>query len=111
MRCKALKPTSDSRLQDFLGTLQSFSVWPVDMWATPLREVNSPKVDPQFYRCPATMGNDWGSCHGYTDRGRVERGIERELYFTEPPDFHISPISSGLRWRGERYIPKNVLVP
>ena len=21
-------------------------------------EVNSPKVDPQFYRCPATMGND-----------------------------------------------------
>ena len=25
-------------------------------------------------RCPATMGNDWGSsCHGYTDRGRVER--------------------------------------
>jgi hypothetical protein len=24
MRCKALKPTSDSRLQDFLGTLQSF---------------------------------------------------------------------------------------
>jgi hypothetical protein len=28
----------------------------------------------QFYRCPATMGNDWGSsCHGYTDRGRVER--------------------------------------
>jgi len=32
-------------------------------------------------------------------------------YFTEPPDFHISPISSGLRWRGERYIPKNVLVP
>ena len=46
----------------------------------------------QFYRCPATMGNDWGSsCHGYTDRGRVERGIERELYFTEPPDFHIFP--------------------
>src|SRR5215475_2888364 len=41
--------------------------------------------------CPATMGNDWGSsCHGYTDRGRVD------------------PISSGLRWRGERYIPKNV---
>jgi hypothetical protein len=38
----------------------------------------------------------------------VERGIERELYFTEPPDFHISPISSGLRWRGEHYIPKNV---
>src|SRR6516165_5708899 len=56
---------------------------------------NSPKVDPQFYRCPATMGNDWGSsCHGYTDRGRVERGIERELYFTEPQDVHISPISS-----------------
>ena len=25
---------------------------------------NSPKVDPQFYRCPATMGNDWeSSCH------------------------------------------------
>src|SRR5215475_3734485 len=23
LRCKALKPTSDSRLQDFLGTLQS----------------------------------------------------------------------------------------
>ena len=63
-------------------------------------EVNSPKVDPQFYRCPATMGNDWGSsCHGYTDRGRVERGIERELYFTEPPDFHIfflyPPASAG----------------
>jgi hypothetical protein len=36
------------------------------------------------------MGNDWGSsCHGYTDRGRVERGIERELYFTEPPDFPV----------------------
>ena len=27
--------------------------------------------------------------HGYTDKGRAERGIERELYFTEPPDFHI----------------------
>ena len=40
-------------------------------------------------------------------KGRVERGIERELYFTEPPPY-ISPISSGLRWRGERYIPKNV---
>ena len=54
----------------------------------------------QLYRCPATMGNDWGSsCHGYTDRGRVERGIERELYFTEPPDFHIfllyPPVSAG----------------
>ena len=23
------------------------------------------------------------------DKGTVERGIERELYFTEPPDFHI----------------------
>ena len=23
------------------------------------------------------------------NRGTVERGIERELYFTEPPDFHI----------------------
>ena len=39
------------------------------------------------------------------DKGTVERGIERELYFTEP---YISPISSGLRWRGERDIPKNV---
>ena len=30
--------------------------------------------DTRFYRCPATIGNDWGSsCHGYTDRGRVER--------------------------------------
>src|SRR6516162_4983620 len=27
MRCKALKPTSDSRLQDFLGTLQSFEAY------------------------------------------------------------------------------------
>ena len=46
----------------------------------PFRVLGGP---PQFYRCPATMGNDWGSsCHGYTDRGRVERGIERELYFT-----------------------------
>jgi len=27
MRCKALKPTSDSRLQDFLGTLQSFETY------------------------------------------------------------------------------------
>jgi predicted PolB exonuclease-like 3'-5' exonuclease len=26
-------------------------------------EVNSPKIDPQFYRCPATMGNDWEYCH------------------------------------------------
>src|SRR5215471_6440889 len=25
LRCKALKPTSDSRLQDFLGTLQSLT--------------------------------------------------------------------------------------
>ena len=24
---------------------------------------------------------------------------------------YISPISSGLRWRGERYIPKNVFFP
>ena len=31
------------------------------------------------------------SRHGNMDRGRVERGIERELYFTEPPDFHIFP--------------------
>src|SRR6516225_1206367 len=59
---------------------------------------NSPKVDPQFYRCPATMGNDWGSsCHGYTDRERVKRGIEREL--SAPPDFHIfllyPPASAG----------------
>ena len=28
MRCKALKPTSDSRLQDFLGTLESFEAYP-----------------------------------------------------------------------------------
>jgi hypothetical protein len=32
-------------------------------------------------------------------KGRVERGIERELYFTEPPDFHIfllyPPASAG----------------
>ena len=27
VRCKALKPTSDSRLQDFLGTLQSFEAY------------------------------------------------------------------------------------
>jgi hypothetical protein len=28
------------------------------------------------------------SRHGYTDKGRVERGgIDRELYFTEPPDY------------------------
>ena len=27
MRCKALKPASDSRLQDFLGTLQSFEAY------------------------------------------------------------------------------------
>src|SRR6516164_298982 len=25
------------------------------------------------------------SRHGHTDKGRVERGIERELYFTRPP--------------------------
>ena len=44
---------------------------------------NSPRVDPQFYSCPATMGNDWESSrHGYTHKGTVERGIERELYFT-----------------------------
>jgi hypothetical protein len=36
------------------------------------------------------MGNDWeASRHGNTDRGRVERRDERELYFTEPPDFYI----------------------
>src|SRR6516162_9649722 len=31
-----------------------------------------PKVDPQFYRCPATMGNDWGSSERLmmTARGR-----------------------------------------
>ena len=29
------------------------------------------------------------SRHGYMDKGRVERGIERELYFTEPPDLSI----------------------
>src|SRR6516164_8724577 len=46
---------------------------------------------PQFYRCPATLGNVMveSSRHGYADKGRVERGIERGLYFTEPPDFHI----------------------
>jgi hypothetical protein len=27
MRCKALKPTSDPRLQDFLSTLQSFEAY------------------------------------------------------------------------------------
>src|SRR6516162_6960834 len=27
IRCKALKPTSDPRLQDFLGTLQSFEAY------------------------------------------------------------------------------------
>ena len=27
MRCKALKPTSDSRLQDFVGTLQSIEAY------------------------------------------------------------------------------------
>jgi hypothetical protein len=36
---------------------------------------------------------------GHTDKGTVERGIERELYFTEPPDFHIfllyPPASAG----------------
>jgi hypothetical protein len=37
-------------------------------------------------RCEPDNG---GSLHGHTDKGRVERGIERELYFTEPPDFHI----------------------
>jgi hypothetical protein len=36
----------------------------------------------------------------------MKRGIERELYFTEPTGFpYISPISSGLRWRGERALP------
>src|SRR5215471_15264495 len=29
LRCKALKPTSDSRLQDFLGTLQSLKPTPL----------------------------------------------------------------------------------
>ena len=49
----------------------------------------------------------------------LDRSGPHELYFTEPPDFrtllhratgfpYISHISSGLRWRGERYIPKNV---
>src|SRR5262249_38165839 len=62
---------------------------------------------------PSHYGNDWGSsCHGYTDKGMVERGIERELLLHRATGFpYISPISSGLRWRGERYIPKNVLVP
>ena len=27
MRCKALKPTSESRLQDFVGTLQSIEAY------------------------------------------------------------------------------------
>src|SRR5215470_11856834 len=36
-------------------------------------------------------------CHGHTDKGRVERGIERQLYFTEPPVPYISPISSPCR--------------
>src|SRR6516225_371819 len=44
-------------------------------------------------------------------QGNGRRGIERELYFTEPPDFHIfllyPPASAG----GESATPKNVFFP
>ena len=50
MRCKALRPTSDSRLQDFLGTLQSF-------------EGYTPKIPGQGYfifpEIPGVHVNSW----------------------------------------------------
>src|SRR5215467_3255073 len=78
------------------------------------REDSDPKVVPTpkqvtepphqfhiFLLYPATLGNGGRSsrhgCDGHTDKGRVERGIERELYFTEPPVPYISPISSPCR--------------
>src|SRR5215469_3725689 len=71
------------------------------------REDSDPKVVPTpkqvtepphqfhiFLLYPVTLGNGGRSsrhgCHGHTDKGRVERGIERELYFTEPPVPYIS---------------------
>src|SRR5215467_6206409 len=57
------------------------------------------------------QGQWWESsrhgCHGHTDKGRVEKGIERELYFTEPPhQFHIFllyPATLGNGGRSSRH--------
>src|SRR5262252_5138851 len=87
----------------------------------PWREDSDPKVVPTpkqvtepphqfiYFSYIQPLGNGGRSsrhgCHGHTDKGRVERGIERELYFTEPPVPYISPISSPCRLNPEPATP------
>ena len=65
MRCKAWKPTSDPRLQDFLGTLQSFKAY-------------TPKIPSQgYFIFPEILGVDVNSPHATGDlkaRYRRRRG-------------------------------------